>query len=139
MGQMYYMPGLYLWVTVQLTAYTDKCWARLSIFVDGLLINPKVINRAIKYLVSSVVDFTGDLQVNIYTCLCYITRNGHIWITVILMCRKRTFNCTLKICQAKKKYMCVYCHMSKKSRVGRSVGNNFFFFLTIGKTGNSRS
>jgi len=47
--------------TVQLTAYTDKCWAysgcwaRLSIFADGLLINPKVINRAIKYLVSSVL------------------------------------------------------------------------------------
>ena len=33
--------------------------------------------------------------------------------------------------------MCVYCHMSKKSRVGRSVGINFFFPLTIGKTGNS--
>ena len=32
--------------------------------------------------------------------------------------------------------MCVYCHMSKKSRVGRSV--LIFFFLTIGKTGNSR-
>ena len=28
----------------------------------------------------------------------------------------------------KKKYMCVYCHMSKKSRVGRS-GLIFFFFL----------
>jgi uncharacterized protein (DUF169 family) len=27
--------------------------------------------------------------------------------------------------KAKKKYMCVYCHMSKKSRVGRSA---FFFF-----------
>jgi hypothetical protein len=37
-----------------------------------------------------LVDFTGDLQVNIYACLCYITRNGHIWISVILMCRKRT-------------------------------------------------
>ena len=30
--------------------------------------------------------------------------------------------------KAKKKYMCVYCHMSKKSRVGRS-GFIFFFFL----------
>jgi hypothetical protein len=29
--------------------------SRLSIFADGLLINPKVINRAIKYLVSSVL------------------------------------------------------------------------------------
>ena len=28
-------------------------------------------------------------------------------------------------CKAKKKYMCVYCHMSKKSRVGRS---GFFFY-----------
>ena len=37
----------------------------------------------------------------------------------------------------KKKYMCVYCHMSKKSRVGRSA--LIFFFITIGKTGNSRS
>ena len=36
---------------------------------------------------------------------------------------------------AKKKYMCVYCHMSKKSRVGRSG----LIFLIIGKTGNSRS
>ena len=29
--------------------------------------------------------------------------------------------------------MCVYCHMLKKIRVGRSVGNNFFlilFFIT---------
>ena len=29
--------------------------------------------------------------------------------------------------------MCVYCHMSKKSRVGRSVGN-IFYFLIISKT-----
>ena len=29
--------------------------------------------------------------------------------------------------KAKKKYMCVYCHMSKKSRVGRS-GLFFFFY-----------
>jgi hypothetical protein len=36
-----------------------------------------------------------------------------------------------------KKNMCVYCHMSKKSRVGRST--LIFFFLTIGKTGYSRS
>jgi hypothetical protein len=28
--------------------------------------------------------------VNIHTCLCYITGNGHIRISVILMCRKRT-------------------------------------------------
>ena len=28
--------------------------------------------------------------------------------------------------KAKKKYMCVYCHMSKKSRVGRSALNFFF-------------
>ena len=40
-------------------------------------------------------------------------------------------------CKAKQKYMCVYGHMSKKSRVGRSA--LIFFFLTIGKTGNSRS
>ena len=43
----------------------------------------------------------------------------------------------------KKKYMCVYCHMAKKSRVGRSalIFFGFFFclFITIGKTGNSRS
>ena len=32
--------------------------------------------------------------------------------------------------------MCVYCHMSKKSRVGRSA---LIFFFIIGKTGNSRS
>jgi hypothetical protein len=37
---------------------------------------------------------------------------------------------------AKKKYMCVYCHMSKKSRVGRS---GLIFFIIIDKTGNSRS
>ena len=30
--------------------------------------------------------------------------------------------------KAKKKYMCVYCHMSKKSRVGRSA--LIFFFLS---------
>ena len=39
--------------------------------------------------------------------------------------------------EAKKEYMCVYCHMSKKSRVGRS-GLIIFFFI-IDKTGNSRS
>jgi hypothetical protein len=29
--------------------------------------------------------------------------------------------------KAKKKYMCVYCHMSKKSRVGRSALIFFFY------------
>ena len=38
---------------------------------------------------------------------------------------------------AKKKYMCVYCHMSKKSRLGRS--GLIFFIIIISKTGNSRS
>ena len=32
----------------------------------------------------------------------------------------------LELNKAKKKYMCVYCHMSKKSRVGRSA--LIFFF-----------
>jgi hypothetical protein len=40
--------------------------------------------------------------------------------------------------KAKKKSMCVYCHMSKKSRVGRSA-LIIIFFLTIVKTRNSRS
>jgi hypothetical protein len=35
--------------------------------------------------------------------------------------------------------MCVYCHMSKKSRVGRSGLIFFFFFFFIDKTGNSLS
>ena len=35
----------------------------------------------------------------------------------------------LNIIRPKKKYMCVYCHMSKKSRVGRSALIFFFFFL----------
>ena len=39
--------------------------------------------------------------------------------------------------EAKKKYICVYCHMSTKSRVGRS--GLIFFFIIIEKTGNSRS
>ena len=39
--------------------------------------------------------------------------------------------------KAKKKSMCVYCHMSKKSRVGRSA--LIFFFFIIDKTGNSRA
>ena len=34
-------------------------------------------------------------------------------------------------CKAKKKYMCVYCHMSKKSRVGRSALIFFFFFFKL--------
>ena len=39
--------------------------------------------------------------------------------------------------KAKKKYMCVYCHMSKKSRVGwlGLIKKK----IIIGKTGNSRS
>ena len=32
--------------------------------------------------------------------------------------------------KAKKRYMCVYCHMSKKSRVGR-LGLIFFFLLLL--------
>jgi hypothetical protein len=32
--------------------------------------------------------------------------------------------------KAKKKYMCVYCHMSKKSRVGRT-GLIFFLLLLL--------
>ena len=36
--------------------------------------------------------------------------------------------------------MCVYGHMTKKSRVGRSaLIFIIFIFITIGKTGNSRS
>ena len=35
--------------------------------------------------------------------------------------------------KAKKKYMCVYCHMSKKSRVGRSGLLLLFFFLLSAK------
>ena len=39
-----------------------------------------------------------------------------------------------------KKNMCVYCRMSKKSRVGRSgFIFYFFYFIIIGTTGNSRS
>ena len=41
-----------------------------------------------------------------------------------------------KVIKAKKN-MCVYCHMSNKSRVGRDYF--FYFFFIIGKTGNSRS
>jgi hypothetical protein len=33
--------------------------------------------------------------------------------------------------KAKKKYMCVYCHMSKKSRVGRSGLIFFYFFFLL--------
>ena len=44
---------------------------------------------------------------------------------------------SVKHASAKKKYMCVYCHMSKNSRVGRS--GLLFFFYFIDKTGNSRS
>ena len=33
-------------------------------------------------------------------------------------------------CKLRPKYMCVYCHMSKKFRVGRS-GLNFFFLLLL--------
>ena len=41
----------------------------------------------------------------------------------------------ISIYKAKKKYMCVYCHMSKKSRVGWSALIFFsFLFLAIGKT-----
>ena len=51
---------------------------------------------------------------------------------------KNALNNFKNSCKAKKKYMCVYCHMSKKSRVGRS-GLIFFFIIIIDKTGNSRS
>ena len=36
--------------------------------------------------------------------------------------------CYFFLSKAKKKNMCVYCHMSKKSRVGRS---GLFFFLLL--------
>jgi hypothetical protein len=38
-----------------------------------------------------------------------------------------------KMGKAKKKYMCVYCHMSKKSRVGRSGQSGLIFFLLSAK------
>ena len=43
---------------------------------------------------------------------------------------------TVQVTVRPKKNMRVYGHMSKKSRIGR---HSKFFFLTIGKTGNSRS
>ena len=50
----------------------------------------------------------------------------HSFISALLRCA--CFFMHKFIGQAKKKYMCVYCHMSKKSRVGRS-GLIFFFFF----------
>ena len=41
--------------------------------------------------------------------------------------------------EAKQKNMCVYGHMSNKSRVGRSALIFLLLFLIIGKTRNSRS
>ena len=39
-----------------------------------------------------------------------------------------------------KKNICVYCHMSKKSRVGQSgLSFYYYFFIILDKTGNSRS
>ena len=44
-----------------------------------------------------------------------------------------TYTCNLHVYNipilGQKKYMCVYCHMSKKSRVGR-LGLIFFFLLS---------
>ena len=45
----------------------------------------------------------------------------------IKLCRRKSWF----YYQAKKKYMCVYCHMSKKSRVGRSELNIFYLFFLL--------
>ena len=44
--------------------------------------------------------------------------------------RHLIINVAMHMIRPKKKYVCVYCHMSKKSRVGRS-GLIFFFFLFL--------
>ena len=48
--------------------------------------------------------------------------NLHLFVKCI------TKGTRLNCARPKKKYMCVYCHMSKKSRVGRS---GFFFLLLL--------
>ena len=50
---------------------------------------------------------------------------------------KIIYNEKKKYINKAKKKMCVYCHMSTKSKVGRS--GLIFFFIIIGKTGNSCS
>ena len=53
--------------------------------------------------------------------------------------RPNTFVHCLYISFTKVKKKCVFTVTSKKSRVGRSALIFFFFFVTIGKIGNSRS
>ena len=44
---------------------------------------------------------------------------------------KLSLTFTFTFDKAKKKYMCVYCHMSKQSRAGRSALIFFFFFFLL--------
>jgi hypothetical protein len=84
-------------------------------------------------------------------CMCFCQMFTNKFITNPYLCVKIYENshcCNISInevlfklnlfTKAKKKYVCVYCHMSKKSRVCRS-GLFFFIIIIIDKTGNSRS
>ena len=77
---------------------------------------------------------------NLSHCLGY--RNyilTYFWGKIMSkLCHNKILIADFNKAQAKKKKMCVYCHMSKKSRVGQSE-LNFFFFYIIDKTGNSHS
>ena len=66
------------------------------------------------------------------TCTMYIslTLSFQIWYCILFSLIFHNSG----HCKDKKKNICVYGHISKKSRVGLH-----YFFFTIGKTGNSRS
>ena len=121
------------------TTLCDKVWlwcmAGLCFF-QALLFHPIIADR------HDITEMSFKLSLNTYTPytsrLFYllslsVCSNG---VTLLMVhCRL-----SLKMMLDQNKNMCVYGHMSKKSRVGRLVLIFFFFFFfTIGKTGNSCS
>ena len=77
-----------------------------------------------------IISNFGDTQTS--KNIPYVVTSGFILSTVRPIRHEPTkplgiFKCISH--KAKKKYMCVYCHMSKKSMVGRS-GLIFFFLLS---------
>ena len=102
-----------------------------SIFTSQLLVQNNIYN------ISMQTIFSCNRRVLKYTRICGL-------YTFLINESKGNFekkSFLYVFPEAKKIYMCVYRHMSKKIQ-GRSVGNNFFIFflyITIGKTGNSRS
>jgi hypothetical protein len=102
------------------------------------------LHRAVVYtmkpaLVTSIKQYLVLCDLNFYFPFLCTSLNLIKLVLSIHLSYMTLFQCSLGR-SGQKKIMCVYCHMLKKSRVGRS-GLLFFFLLLLlsTKTGNSGS